>query len=445
MHFQSMSPVIMIGITILSLIMFEALVPRFTKAKLTLALVGLGASLTSGLINIFVIHNWSDVIDSGVVKVSSFSIIMTTLITIIGIIILLVFNSEIESEPQTYGVTLALILTTIAGTALLSMSNDFLMSIISLEAVSMPLLILVFWKGDRSQAGVAVKYFLYSAATSATMLFGISFIFLSTNSLRLDELSATNQKSLLYLGIALLLVGLFFKAAIFPFHGWVLDVYGKSHVFVATLLSVVSKIAAFIFLISILPQGDPISGIVFVLSTITIIFGSFSALRAKTLIELLSYSSIVNSGVLAIGFATGARLTSVLVQYLFVYSLATIIVFAYIHFGNRIKIAFVLGLFSLAGILPLAGWYPKFLIMKEVIGTSNKTLGFAVAFLVLASSVSLFISYGRQIRDIDFLGASKTSTKEKLQLPDYVINAAAFSLVIFGIFPRFLEYFASKL
>src|SRR3954454_17892716 len=76
----------------------------------------------------------------------------------------------------------------------------------------------------------AIKYFLLGAFSSAFFLYGVALLYGYANSISLGSIhdaaaAGTHNDTLLFLGVALLGVGLLFKVGAVPFHSWIPDVY----------------------------------------------------------------------------------------------------------------------------------------------------------------------------------------------------------------------------
>src|SRR5690606_39605718 len=96
----------------------------------------------------------------------------------------------------------------------------------------------------------AVKYFLLGAYASGFFLFGVALVYGFAGSVDFEavrtavETSTVNQ-ALLYTGLALIVMGLLFKAATAPFHVWIPDVYQGAPTPVTAFMAAGTKIAAF--------------------------------------------------------------------------------------------------------------------------------------------------------------------------------------------------------
>src|SRR5438874_10818840 len=96
----------------------------------------------------------------------------------------------------------------------------------------------------------ALKYFLLGAFASAFFLFGIALIYgyagqVGFRAIHDSIQSSTNDRILLYLGLAMVAIGLLFKAAAVPFHVWTPDVYQGAPTPITAFMAACTKVAAF--------------------------------------------------------------------------------------------------------------------------------------------------------------------------------------------------------
>ena len=120
----------------------------------------------------------------------------------------------------------------IGGMMLFVTANDLLIMFVALEVLSLPLYLISGMARRRRLLSqeAAVKYFLLGAFASAFFLYGLALVYGATGSVRLRRHPARPSLAegtdvLLVLGLALLVVGLLFKASVAPFHTWTPDVY----------------------------------------------------------------------------------------------------------------------------------------------------------------------------------------------------------------------------
>ena len=302
----------------------------------------------------------------------------------------------------------ALLLLSTAGMTLLSVSSDLIMVFLAVELLSLSLYVMAGFERARPEAQEAsMKYFLLGAFASAFLLYGIAFIFGgsgTTNLLRLRLFAAQgglDDFRLVGVAVALLVVGLGFKAALVPFHMWTPDAYQGAPTPVTAFMAGGTKAAAFAAIVRTLDVslGDlrwdwqpALAG----LAVLSVVFASVLAVAQTDVKRMLAYSSISHAGFIAIAVlvATQAGIAATLL-YLFVYTAMTVGAFAsvmlfresdgpdpelatervhlakYSGLGVRRPLAaalFAFFLFSLAGIPPTGGFWAKWYVFFAAIG-----------------------------------------------------------------------------
>jgi NADH-quinone oxidoreductase subunit N len=201
----------------------------------------------------------------------------------------------------------------LAGMLLFVAANDLLTMFVALEVLSLPLYLLCALARRRRLLSqeAALKYFLLGSYASAFFLFGVALIYGFAGGVQLSQVHdavVTPQRSqvLLYAGLALIAIGLLFKAALAPFHVWTPDVYQGAPTPVTALMAACTKVAAFGALLRILYVAfegvrwdfQPVLGAIAVL---TMLVGAVLAVTQTDMKRLLAYSSIANAGYLLVG------------------------------------------------------------------------------------------------------------------------------------------------
>jgi NADH-quinone oxidoreductase subunit N len=182
-----------------------------------------------------------------------------------------------------------------------------------LEVLSLPLYLMCALARRRRLLSqeAALKYFLLGSYASAFFLFGVALIYGYANGVQLSQVHAAvvnpqRSQVLLYAGLALIAIGLLFKAALAPFHVWTPDVYQGAPTPITAFMASCTKVAAFGALLRILYVAfeglrwdfQPILGAVAVL---TMLVGAVLAVTQTDMKRLLAYSSIANAGYLLVG------------------------------------------------------------------------------------------------------------------------------------------------
>jgi len=352
----------------------------------------------------------------------------------IAVVLMSLTSREVRrsSQGEYYGMLLASTL----GMFFMASASNLLMAYLSLEFVSLTSYVLTgILRHSRRSGEAALKYLIYGGVASATMIYGMSWIFGLTGSMDYGEINAVlsqghaNQLAL-FIALVLTLAGFGYKIAAVPFHMWAPDVYQGAPIPVTAFLSVGSKAAGFALLIRffypaishLAPDGvwTVVPGIewpqlVLVLSMLTMTLGNLAALSQQNLKRLLAYSSIAHAGYVLMGFVvlTNDGLRAMLF-YLVAYYLMNIGAFLVVMVvanstdrediegyrglawrgGAAPAVAMAIFLFSLAGLPPLAGFVGKFYLFAAVIERHFYLLALVG---VLNSVVSLYY-YARIVK-----------------------------------------------
>ncbi|QRR03216.1 NADH-quinone oxidoreductase subunit N [Dyadobacter sandarakinus] len=207
----------------------------------------------------------------------------------------------------------ALLIAVVAGLNLLSMSTHLLSIYLSLELVSITSYLLVALSPYKKAAEGGIKYLLFGTASSAVMLYGVSYLYGLTGTMDItsDAMArglVTNPELVVTVVIVLTLGGLLFKLSLVPFHVWTPDVYESAPTPLVSFLSVAPKAAVILVLMrlaGVFPEVYfPILGGI---ALISMTFGNVAALWQTNARRLLAYSSIAQAGYLLVGIAAYSR------------------------------------------------------------------------------------------------------------------------------------------
>jgi len=217
----------------------------------------------------------------------------------------------------------------------------------------------------------------------------------------------------LIIGLVFVLAGLVFKISAAPFHMWTPDVYQGAPTSTTAFFAIAPKVAAMGLLIRLLMEpfgalSEQWVQILYFVSVLSMVVGSFAAIVQEDIKRLLAYSSIGNMGYALIGLvAGGPQGVSAVVLYLLIYMISTAGVFAVVLSMRRqglsaTKISDLSGLsktapglayamfilmFSISGIPPLAGFFGKLLIFNAAVAEGYYVLA---TFGLLTSVVAAF-------------------------------------------------------
>ena len=364
----------------------------------------------------------------------------------------------------------SLILFALAGMLFAASSNDFTMLFVSIELITITFYVLVsFQRSKIASLEAGVKYLILGALSSSFMVFGIALIWGTTGELNFTKLAAVAPQfadsRIFLLGVLLVLVGLGFKIAAFPFQIWAPDVYQGAPTPTTAFLAIGSKAAGFVLLLRVLFNAVPSvtahwANLLIVISGITILYGNLCAIPQRNLKRLLGYSSIAQAGYLLLGVAAlNASGQSALLYYLAGYLFTVLAAFLVIALVLRqldtddisglaglnqrsplLAATLTIAMVSLTGIPPLAGFFGKFVLLKAVIEAAQTTGNhgyYCLAFTALAGVIiSLYYYFGiiRAIywsKEAGDLSVIELSSPAKLSL--WICIAGIFWL---GLFPN---------
>ncbi|MBC3189632.1 NADH-quinone oxidoreductase subunit NuoN [Pseudonocardia sp. C8] len=219
-------------------------------------------------------------------------------------------------------------------------ANDLLTMFIALEVLSLPLYLMCGMARRRRLLSqeAAVKYFLLGAFGSAFFLYGIALLYGYAGSVRLAEISGAAagtlaSDTLLFAGLALLLVGLLFKGSVAPFHTWTPDVYQGAPTPVTAFMAACTKVAAFGAIARVLyvAFGSTVwewRGVLWVVAVVSMVVGAVLGLTQTDVKRMIAYSSIAHAGFLMLGaMALTPDGTAGLLFYLVAYGFTTVAIF----------------------------------------------------------------------------------------------------------------------
>ena len=396
-------------------------------------------------------------------KIDYLSSFMKILTILSGIFVLLSSSKYIQTIKINKIEYPILALSSILGMMVMISSNDLILFYIGLELQSLSLYVLASFNRDNvlsSESGL--KYFILSALSSGILLYGCSLIYGFSGSTNFNLIAENiNQSSYgLTFGIVFIIVGLAFKITAVPFHMWAPDVYEGSPTSVTIFFATLPKIAALTVFIRILYVPflniiDQWQIIIVFLSIASMLFGAIAAIGQKNIKRLAAYSSIGHMGYVLAGVATGTNqgIQSSII-YTSIYLFMNLAFFSCLFMLRRdekyfeniedlsglsknhpvLSFSFLIVLFSLAGIPPLAGFFAKFYIFSAVI---EKSMYF-LAIIGLLSTVIAAFYYLRLIKIIYF-----DSEKEKYETNHNI--ALKISLVFSSIFILFYFIYPSPL
>ena len=460
-------PEIFISISIMLLLMIGVFKKKSSNLIYNLSIISL-------VILLALIYNLNSIIDTYLFndsyKIDKLSTFMKILLIGSGIFVMLTSSKYIQITGLNKLEYPILILSSILGMMVMISSNDLIVFYLGLELQSLALYVLASFNRDNllsTESGL--KYFVLSALSSGLLLYGCSLVYgfsETTNFNQILNYSKDIEYGLTF-GIVFILVGLAFKISAVPFHMWAPDVYHGSPTSVTVFFAILPKIAALTVFIRFLYvpfvyMDDQWKLIIIFISIASMIFGAVAAIGQKNLKRLIAYSSISHMGYALAGLSTGTNQgIQSSITYMTIYLVMNLAFFSCMFMLRRnnnyyeniddlsglsknhpiLAFSFLVILFSLAGIPPLAGFFAKFYVFMAVIEKGM----FFLAIVGLVATVIAAFYYLRIIKIIYFdPEVEKFEKNHHLSLKITLILSTLFILVYF-IYPTGITQIVSKI
>jgi NADH-quinone oxidoreductase subunit N len=356
-----------------------------------------------------------------------FFMLSSILVSILGVIAL---AKQKMPKIEFFAITLVVS----AAMMLLAQSNHFVLLFVALETITVGFYVLVaYFRTSPFSLEAGLKYLITGALSSGMLLFGIVLLYgvagnptlpgasaesMNFNALRVF-LESNPHNFLASVGIVFVLAGVAFKIGAVPFQIWIPDVYQGAPTPVTAFLAVASKAAGFSVLL-ILTQR--VFGayyyltmpVLSIMAIATILFGNLAALTQHNVKRLIGLSGVSHAGYLLIAVVASVSqpmAAGAVYFYLFAYLLASFAVFGVMthmagandsdqdldHYTGLAKShpflggVLAIGLGSLAGIPPLAGFMGKLFIFIAAFKAGLYSL---LAVAIVGVVISIYYYFG---------------------------------------------------
>jgi multicomponent Na+:H+ antiporter subunit D len=270
--------------------------------------------------------------------------------------------------------------------------------------------------GEKAQLEGAVKYFTLNILASIVFLTAIAVLYGLTGSLNMADLvakvAAVENRTLVQVNALLFLVGFGIKAAVFPLYFWLPASYhtppsAVSSIFggLLTKVGVYALIRVFTLIFEI---DNLIENVFLVVAALTLFSGAIGAIVQNNIRKIFSYLVICHIGYMIAGLG---MLTEVALAGAIFYLIHDIIVKTNLFMVSgviyklkanhnikklgdlyadypKLSLLFVIPLFSLVGIPPLSGFWPKLSLIGAGWETENYLI---IASILFASFITLFV------------------------------------------------------
>lgn len=403
---------------------------------------------------------------------------------------------DLEDGPDFY----TLLLGSVVGMLLMVSANHLLIVFLGIEMLSVPSYAMVgFTKGRRQSSEAALKYVVYGAGASGIMLYGLSLIAGITGTMSLPEIArhleivfsheqTTVQEPAirtLVLALVMVMVGFSFKLSVVPFHFWCPDAFHGATAEVGGFLSVASKAAAFSLLVrfalAVVSPNTPALNTIYlslgigvgVLGAVSSTFGNLAAYAQTNMKRLLAYSTIAHAGYMLMAISAvivlqtsgespawiaerSSKAIEGLLYYLCVYLFMNLGAFAMVAlirnqiFSEEIEDYKGLGyqapalatcmaicMFSLVGLPPLGGFFPKLVIFASVYEASKVSpFMFVLLVIGLLNTVFSLFYYVKVLKTMVIDTRPAGALRVELpfnSVPGFYLALVSFPVVFLGV------------
>lgn len=468
------SPLVLLSIAAVVALIVDALTPHSERYTYRFSLAALIAAAAAAIATI----PFGGIAFGSMIRTGGVSSVFDLVFAIGGILTLIAARPYIAARNFEHDEFYTLVLYSAAGMMLIAHAQNLLITFIGIEVMSLSFYVLAgYFRQTVSSIESALKYFLLGAFATGFLVFGIALVYGASGSFDFSAIAGAISKGTLHfprllpIGIALVIVGLGFKVAVFPFHQWAPDVYDGAPTVVTGFMSTAGKAAAlsaFLPLVSsVFPAAaDNVRTVLALSAAATILIGNVAAVVQQRLKRMLAYSSVAHAGYMFIGLVAGnMRGLTAVVFYAAAYLFMQLGAFAIVAILERdverslqledcrglsarhpmLAALMALFMFSLAGIPPMAGFFGKYYLFAAAIESGYTWLAIVG---VIGSMISVYYYIGVVVF-MYFKDAAETvvsSEPEQIERAARVplIVSAAFVLLL-GIVPTVLESWLANL
>ena len=388
------------------------------------------------------------------IAVDGLGLLMALVITGLGFSAAVFSYSYISHRKPEFYTVLLLIISGMFGVAI---TGDLFNLYVFFEIMAASSYILVAWMRTKESLEGAIKYMLINALSTSLIILGIGLMYGITGTLNMADIASKVQPSIaLTVSLAFMMTGFLVKAALFPFHFWLVDAHPAAPSPMSALLSgavVNLGLYAMVRLAFLTSAVISLDFVLVVLGIFSMLIGALLAMVQKDIKRLLAYSTIVQMGYcfLAIGMGTPLGLSAGLFHMLnnaimkaLLFFCAGVVVYTVGvrnmnelgGLGKRMPIVaacFLVGALAISGIPPFNGFASKYMIYLATWEVSPLLTVFAlvIAGLTLAYNLKAFSSI--------FLGPENKELKIEKSVPKSmmaVLLALTALCIIIGFFPQ---------
>jgi NADH-quinone oxidoreductase subunit N len=466
-NLQALAPEIILALVAFAVMTIDLFLPKERRGiAFPLSVVGVLATLAA-VLNLYG-ENLATL--DGMFVVDRFAVIFKIIFCVAALLVFAVSQAYLKDDNEVpHGEYFTMMMFSLLGMLTIASSRDLIAIFVALEMISLPAFILAgIRKNDIRSNEAALKFFLFGVLSTALMLFGMSLLYGLTGATNLADVSAGLEgrddiAEVALLAILFLIVGFGFKVSAFPFQWWVPDTYEGAPIPVAAFLSVASKTAGFVGLLQVMflalgELADMWRPMFAVIGVVTMTFGNLVALQQRQIVRLLAYSSIGQAGYMLLPLGVASPTDGALNEQIVFATMVYLLIYAFMETGafaaatafarraggymvddyagmfNRspaMALAMATFLLSLAGVLPFAGFWAKFVVFRVLIEGGGLWLAIAMA---INTVVSLFF-YAAVVKKMFFDKSEVTTPVVLPRVLSSPIVLAAAAVLVGGFLP----------
>lgn len=345
--------------------------------------------------------------------------VMLVVVTSVSLLVQIYSIGYMEGESRLTWYYAALSLFTAAMLSLI-IANNFLQLYMSWELVGLCSYFLIgFWYEKKSASSAAMKAFIMTRVGDVGFFLGLLLMFISAGTFDFSAIREMIAAGSLGAGTLTAVALLFFcgaagKSAQFPLYGWLPDAM-EGPTPVSALIHAATMVAAGVYLIArslfIFEASYPIAlSVVAVIGAFTAFLAAMIAVTMSDIKKILAYSTISQLGFMMAALGVGGYAAGVfhLTTHAFFKALLFLGAGSVIHgtatqniyeMGGLMKkmritgITFLIGTLSIAGIIPLSGFWSKDEILGAAAGGGHWVILTVLIFTAFLTSFYMFRLY----------------------------------------------------
>ncbi|NHI82902.1 MAG: hypothetical protein EAX81_01175 [Candidatus Thorarchaeota archaeon] len=408
---------------------------------------------------------------SVVMIADQFSVLLMGIFTVLGFVVSVYSIGYMKNDtglPRYY----MLLLIMVGAMNGVVVSGDLFTLFLFYETMSICSFILVAFRRTWEGLEASIKYLMMSAIGSTLVLLSASYLYGLTGTLNLGVMAtairAGSGHPLIPILVALMTAGFGVKGAIVPFAAWLADAHPAAPSGISAMLSgVVIKVGIYgiVRMNAVLFPFEMVNWplLLAIFAAVTMTAGNFYALTQTDLKRMLAYSSITQIGFIlfafaatpyagtAFGYETGAFYV---VVHAFTKGLLFLCAGAFLHavgtrdldalqgIGKKMPLTsafFAIGVLSLMGMPPFAGFYAKLLILAAGVD-AGLVIGSPYLLFTLVAVFNALLALGYYLRMLNVVWLKDpTENVENAHRSSTSMLCAmallAIALVVIGVYP----------